>query len=89
MARGSPLIIDTDVALDDIATLAAAAAVGAPLRLVTTTSGLAPPGEGHILARRVLNAVDLGSVPVVAGAEQPPPHVTRQKQAWEHGYTSD
>ena len=87
MARSSSLIIDTDCALDDIATIAAASAVGAPLRLVTTTSGLAPPGEGHIIARRVMDAVDMGSVRVVAGAEAPPPHVTRQKDAWEHGYS--
>ena len=46
-----PVIIDTDCALDDLATLALAAATGTSLQLVTTVSGLAPPGHGHELVR--------------------------------------
>ena len=45
------VIIDTDCALDDLATLALAAATGTSLQLVTTVSGLAPPGHGHELVR--------------------------------------
>ena len=46
-----PVIIDTDCALDDLATLALAAATGTSLQLVTTVNGLAPPGHGHELVR--------------------------------------
>ena len=46
------LIIDTDCALDDLATLALAAATGTSLQLVTTVKGLAPPGHGHELVRQ-------------------------------------
>ena len=45
------VIIDTDCALDDLATLALAAATGTSLQLVTTVNGLAPPGHGHELVR--------------------------------------
>ena len=81
-----PLIIDTDCGLDDLATLALAAAAAAPLRLVTTTSGLAPHGHGHRLARRMLDQLGLSSVPVVAGAEAPPPSTVREKAEWETAY---
>ena len=55
---------------------------------MTTVNGLAPPGYGHLLARRLLDSVGLGSVPVVAGAEQPPAHAAgRRKAAWELTYT--
>lgn len=80
------LIIDTDCGLDDLATLALAAAASAPLRLVTTTSGLAPHGHGHRLARRMLDTVGLSRVPVVAGAEAPPPTTVRERQDWELTY---
>ena len=79
-------IIDTDCGLDDLATLALVAAADAPLRLVTTTSGLAPHGHGHLLARRMLDRVGLDSVPVVAGAEAPPPTTVREKLDWETSY---
>ena len=46
------LIIDTDCALDDLATLALAAATGTSLQLVTTVNGLALPGHGHELVRQ-------------------------------------
>ena len=36
--------------------------------------------------RRMLDAVDLRSVPVVAGAEEPPAYVVREKADWEYGY---
>ena len=81
-----PFLIDTDCGLDDLATLALAATASAPLRLVTTTSGLAKPGCGHLLARRTLDRVGLQTVPVVAGAEAPPPSVVRERQPWELGY---
>ena len=84
--ESGPLIIDTDCGLDDLATLALASASSAPLRLVTTTSGLAPHGHGHLLARRMLDRVGLSSVPVVAGAEAPPPSTVREKQQWEIEY---
>jgi len=87
LAQGAgPFIIDTDVGLDDLATLALVAATEAPLRQVSTVSGLAPPGRGHLLARRFMDAVKLSAVPVVAGAEAPPPHVTRKKGDWELSY---
>ena len=82
----TPLIIDTDVGADDLATLAAAAAAKAPLCLVTTSSGLSPPGHGHITVRRTLNALGLSQVPVVAGAERPPAYVARAKADWEVEY---
>ena len=82
----APFIIDTDVGLDDLATIAIAASMSAPLRLVTTVSGLAPPGHGHQLARRLLDLVSLHQTPVVAGAELPPAHVKRRKQSWELSY---
>ena len=81
-----PLLIDTDCGLDDLATLALAASASAPLRLVTTTSGLAPPGHGHLLARRMLDRVGLTAVPVVAGAEAPPATTVRSRQEWETTY---
>lgn len=81
-----PFIIDTDCGLDDLATLALAAAAPTSLRLVTTTSGLAPSGHGHLLARRTLDRVGLQSVPVVAGAETPPSSTVRRKQDWEVSY---
>ena len=37
-------------------------------------------------ARRTLDRVGLGAVPVVAGAEAPPPTTVRDKQAWELEY---
>ena len=82
----APFIIDTDCGLDDLATLALAATSSAPLRLVTTTSGLAPHGHGHLLARRTLDHVGLAEVPVVAGAEAPPPTTVREQQGWELEY---
>ena len=85
-ARHAPLIIDTDCGLDDLATLVFAAATATPISLVTTTSGLAPPGRGHKLARSMLNYVGLQDVRVVAGAEMPPPGVVREKAGWEMTY---
>ena len=82
----APFIIDTDCGLDDLATLALAAAAGAPPRLVTTSSGLAPHGHGHRLARRMLDHVGLAAVPVVAGAEAPPATTVRDQQDWELTY---
>ena len=86
MRSSRALIIDTDCALDDLATLAMVAATETPLQLVTTVNGLAPPGHGHLLVRRMLDALDLRSVPVVAGAEEPPAYVVREKADWELGY---
>ena len=86
MRSSSALIIDTDCALDDLATLAMAAATDTPLHLVTTVNGLASPGHGHLLIRSVLDALELRSVPVVAGAEEPPSYVVREKADWELGY---
>ena len=80
------LIIDTDAGADDLATLAAAAAAEAPLRLVTTSSGLSPPGHGHLLVRRTLDALGLSQVRVVAGAERPPAYLARAKADWEVDY---
>ena len=57
------LIIDTDCALDDLATLALAAATGTSLQLVTTVNGLAPPGHGHELVRQHGQSASLGSAP--------------------------
>ena len=57
------LIIDTDCALDDLATLALAAATGTSLQLVTTVNGLAPPGHGHELVRPHGQSASLGSAP--------------------------
>lgn len=85
-AKPGPFIIDTDCGLDDLATLALSASAPASLRLVTTTSGLVPSGHGHLLARRILDRVGLESVPVVAGAEAPPPSTVRIKQEWEVSY---
>ncbi|EOD33332.1 hypothetical protein EMIHUDRAFT_229891 [Emiliania huxleyi CCMP1516] len=85
-ARHAPLIIDTDCGLDDLATLVFAAATATPISLVTTTSGLAPPGRGHSLARSMLDYVGLQDVRVVAGAEMPPPGVVREKAEWEMTY---
>ena len=85
-ARHAPLIIDTDCGLDDLATLVFAAATATPISLVTTTSGLAPPGRGHSLARSMLDYVGLQDVRVVAGAEMPPPGVVREKAEWEMAY---
>lgn len=85
-SEAGPLIIDTDCGLDDLATLALAASTSADLRLVTTTSGLAPHGHGHRLARRTLRRVGLGEVPVVAGAEASPLSVVREVAAWERSY---
>ena len=83
----APIVVDTDCALDDLATLALAAATHTPLQLVTTSSGLAPPGHGHVLARRLLDALDLSSLPVVAGAEAQPPYAAdRPKAEWELSY---
>lgn len=82
----APFIIDTDCGLDDLATLALAAAAGATPLLVTTTSGLAPHGHGHRLARRMLDHVGLKEVPVVGGAEAPPATTVRDKQDWEESY---
>ena len=84
--RHAPLIIDTDCGLDDLATLVFAAATATPISLVTTTSGLAPPGRGHKLARSMLDYVGLQAVRVVAGAEMPPPGVVREKAEWEMTY---
>jgi len=55
------LIIDTDCGLDDLATLALAAATGTSLQLVTTVNGLAPPGNGHLLVRQHGQYAPLGS----------------------------
>ena len=85
-SRPGPFVIDTDVGCDDLAALTLASAHAAPLRLVTTVSGLAPPGYGHLLARRLLDAINMPSVPVVAGAEAPPPGLNRARQGWELGY---
>ena len=85
--KPGPFIIDTDCGLDDLATLAAVAATESPLLLVTTVNGLAPPGYGQLLARRLLQAAAL-SVPVVPGAEAPPKHVLRVKEEWEMEYVS-
>eukprot|EP00966_Prymnesium_polylepis_P038180 885178-Prymnesium_polylepis.1 len=83
-SQPGPFIIDTDCGLDDLATLALAATAAAPLQLVTTVNGLAPPGHGRLLARRLLDYIELSSVPVVTGAEQPRSH--RQKANWELQY---
>ena len=81
------LIVDTDCGLDDLAALALATATEAPIQLVTTVNGLAPPGYGHLVARRLLEAVGQSAVPVVAGAETPPAEVVRKKEGWELMYT--
>lgn len=83
-----PVLIDTDCGLDDLATLALAAASSASLRLVTTTSGLAPHGHGHLIARSMLDHVGLNTVPVVAGGECPPSYVQRERADWEQSYGS-
>jgi len=77
-----PLVIDTDMGLDDIATLAAAAVHDMPLVAVTTVAGLFGPG-GWRLARRCLDTLGLDTVPVVAGCEDSSRRAIRQ---WEVGY---
>ena len=39
-----------------------------------------------IQVRRMLDALEMRAVPVVAGAEEPPSYVVREKAAWEQGY---
>ena len=63
MRSSRALIIDTDCALDDLATLAMVAATETPLQLVTTVNGLAPPGHGHELVRQHGQSASLGSAP--------------------------
>ena len=34
----------------------------------------------------MLDALEMRAVPVVAGSEEPPSYVVREKAAWEQGY---
>jgi inosine-uridine nucleoside N-ribohydrolase len=83
----APFLIDTDCGLDDLSTLAIAIGLAEPPALITTCSGLAPPGHGHLLAGRLLSSLTTIGLPtVVAGAEEPPATVSRMKDAWELTY---
>lgn len=85
----SSFVVDTDCGLDDLATLALASAANAPIRLVTTVSGLATPGFGHQITSCFLRSIEMAQLPVVGGAEEPPTYVAavRKKADWEISYS--
>jgi hypothetical protein len=76
-AYRTPVVVDTDMGLDDLAALAAlAAAPTIELVAVTTVGGAAAPERGAENAARFLELVGAGSVPVAAGPAsqlEPPP----------------
>lgn len=65
------LVIDCDPGADDALALLMAAAAGFDLRLVTTVAGNAPIAACTANARRVLDLVGRGDVPVHQGAAGP------------------
>lgn len=77
------ILIDSDMGLDDMATLAAVAVHKLPLCALITSAGLCR-NAGHILARRCLDTLGLNKVPVIAGAEAHP--IDRPMEDWELDY---
>jgi len=68
------IALDCDPGIDDaLALLAACAAPGLALRLVTTVSGNAPASVCAANARRVLDLAGVACVPVIRGEDRPVP----------------
>jgi pyrimidine-specific ribonucleoside hydrolase len=76
VGRHIALIVDTDVALDDVRSMALLAqSEDVMLLAVVTSDGACAPGAGARIMREILSALQLSSVPVARGASLhlPPP----------------
>ena len=64
------LIVDTDVGLDDVASIALLAAARVPVSLITTTCGICQSGTGAMHVTRLADALNMTPTPkIISGAE--------------------
>jgi pyrimidine-specific ribonucleoside hydrolase len=83
-----PVIVDTDVAADDVRAIAMLMSSGsADIRLIVTSDGVLSPETGRKVVMNLICCLDASTVPVVAGAHlsAPPPSFRKRNEslAWQ------